>query len=84
MGQQQIRRLQEAIADSTVTDGVNLDEELYDDFSQMVRDHTSDVLSTHEEGTFQRLLWSQQETASSLKNSKSMHWHPLIINGAYT
>ena len=77
MGQQQIRQLQEAIADSTVTDGVNLDEELHDDFSQMVRDHTKDVLSIHE-GTFQRLFWSQQETASSLKNSKSMRWHPLI------
>jgi len=79
MGQQQIRRLQEALADATREDGIGLDEELHNDFSQLVKDHAKDVLSAHEEGTFQRLFWSQQQTACSLKNSKSMHWHPLVI-----
>ena len=56
-----------------------MDEELHDDFTQLIKEHSDDVLSAHEEGTFQRLFWSQQQTASSLKKSKSMCWHPLII-----
>ena len=79
MCKQQIRRLQEAIADSTATDGVNLDEELHNDFSQLVKSHTNDVHSSHEEGTFQRLFWTEQQTANSFKNCKSIRWHPLII-----
>ena len=79
IGQQQIKRLQGALADTTGTDGVDLDEAFHDDFTQLIKDHSKDVESTFEEGTFQRLFWSQQQTASSLKNSKSMRWHPLII-----
>ena len=71
--------MQEAIDDSTTTDGVNLDEELHGDLLQLVNTHTQDVHLSHKEGTFQRLFWDQQQTASSLKNSKSMRWHPLII-----
>ena len=79
MCKQQIRRLQEAIADSAVTDAVNLDEELHNDFSQLVKSHTNDVHSSHKERTFQRLFWTQTQTANSFKNCKSIHWHPLII-----
>ena len=77
--QPQIRRLQEAIVVSTGVDGVTLDDELQNDFLQLAKDHTKDVLSNQEEGTFQRLFWSQQQTAGSLKNDKSMQWHLLII-----
>ena len=62
MCKQQIRRLQKAIADSTATDGVNLDEELQNDFSQLVKSHTNDVHSSHKEGTFQRLLDSTTDS----------------------
>jgi len=43
---------QQAISKLTDTDGVDLDKELHDDFSQVVKDHTKDVLSSHEKGTF--------------------------------
>jgi len=77
--QQQIKRLQEALADATGTDGMDLDEELHNDLIQLIKDHSKDVESTFDEGTFQRLFWSQQQTANSLQNSKSMRWHLLII-----
>ena len=79
MCQQQIRRLHETIADSTATDGVYLDEELHGDVLQLMNDNTKDVHCSHKEGTFQRLFWDQQRTASSLKNNKSMRWHLLFI-----
>jgi len=37
MGQQEIRRLQEALADATGMDGECLDEELHDDFTQLIK-----------------------------------------------
>ena len=79
MLEQQTRRLQEVIADSTATDGVYLDKELNSDVVQLMNDSTKEVHSFHKEGTFQRIFWDQQQTANSLKNSKSMHWHPLFI-----
>lgn len=77
--QQQLRRLQDAIAESTDTHGVLLDQELQADISELMKTHTEDVYSAHEEGSFQRLFWEQQNKANSLGNSKSMRWHPLII-----
>ena len=51
--QQQLRRLQDAIAESSETHGVLLDEELQADISELMKNHTEDVQSVHEEGTFQ-------------------------------
>ena len=79
MFMQQLRRLGDAISESTATDGIILDEEMYDDISQLMKDHTKDIHSNYEEGTFQRLFWDQQNTANSLGSNKSMRWHPLII-----
>ena len=81
MCQQQIRRLCERIDESTAADGICLDEEMHSDFLYLMNDTTKEVHSSHEEGTFQRLFWDQQRTASSLKNSKSMRWHPPFIVG---
>ena len=63
----------------TATDGVCLDEELNDDAVQLLNDSTKEVESVHKEGTFQCIFWDQQRTANSLKNGKSMRWHPLFI-----
>jgi len=56
-----------------------LDEALHGDVSQMMKEYTKDIYSTYEEGTFQCLVWEQQNLANSLGSSKSMRWHPLII-----
>ena len=79
MCQQQVRRLCERNDESTATEGVCLDEELHSDFLQVMNDNNKEIHSSHEEGTFQRLFWDQQRTASSLRNGKSMRWHPLLI-----
>ena len=79
MFMQRLRRLEDAISESTTTDGIILDEGLHDDISQLMKDNTEDVHSRYEEGTFQHLFWNQQNTANSLGSSKSMRWHPLII-----
>ena len=74
-----IRRLCEKLDELTAAEGVCLDEELHSDFLQVMNDNTKEVHSSQEEGTFQWLFWDQHHTASSLKSSKSMRWHPLLI-----
>jgi len=79
MGQQEIRRLQEALADATGMDGVSLDEELHDDFKQLIKEHSKmhNLLMRRE--LSRDYFWAQQQIASSLKNSKLICWHLLII-----
>lgn len=43
--QQEIRKLQEALTDATSTDGVSLDKELHDDFTQLINDYSKNVRS---------------------------------------
>ena len=74
-----IARLEQKIKLAANTDGVNLDASLYDDIKTIATENTKEVYSSFSEGTFQRLFWEQQQKASSLKNSKSMKWHPLFI-----
>ena len=37
------------------------------------------VAATHAHDFFQYIFWEQQRKASSLKDARSMKWHPLMI-----
>lgn len=74
-----ITRLEKRIADFTDEDGEHLDDELHDDMNRMIADATEQVHHSYEPHTFQHLFWEQQRKAGSLKDSRSMKWHPLFI-----
>ena len=74
-----IARFKKRISDATARDGVELDGELSNDLKAIMAANTQQVHSTYPEGSFQRLFWDQQQTALSLKDSRSMKWHPLVI-----
>jgi len=47
---------------------------------QLIVDEEKDAIhSKYPENSFQRLFWEQQEKALTLKNARSMRWHPLFI-----
>jgi len=79
MCKQQIRRLQEAISNSTATDGVNLA-----DFSQLMKSHTNDVYSAREEGTFQRLFWLSSRWLILSRTANQCTGTHLSLNGVCT
>ena len=64
---------------SVATSSVDVDEDLDKDIRDMVDESRDRVRDDYPEGSFQRVFWDQQEKAASLKNSKSMRWHPLFI-----
>ena len=74
-----IERLRLKIAESSESSGVVVDQEMHDNLKTMATEYTRKVHESCSEDSFKRLFWDQQHKASSLKNSKSMSWHPLFI-----
>ena len=74
-----IMRLKRKISEAACEGGITLDEELHNDMKALVDSNTKQVHSLHPEGTFECIFWDQQKKVSSLKNAKSMRWHPVFI-----
>jgi len=75
----QIGRLKEKIVSAVERDGVIVDPDLHEDLKDMVATSRNEVHKLYPEGSFERLFWEEQEKAMSLKDSKSMRWHPVFI-----
>ena len=72
-------RLQEAVSQSIEKESLPLSNEDSADVRAMMERHSAKVLSECDEDTFQHIFWKQQLRAMTLKNKRSMRWHPLII-----
>jgi len=68
----QIKRLEERINHVVDENGVQLENDLYDDLRQLAIDGTEQVNCLHQPDSFQYVFWNQQFKASSLKDSRSM------------
>lgn len=71
-----IERLKPELSDSS---GVVVDQEIHDNLKIMVTEYTQTVHESYPEDSFKCFFWDQQQKASSIKVSKSLHWHPLFI-----
>ena len=71
-----VTRLKQKISKITEEQRIQLDEV----YMQLIVDEEKDAIhSKYPENSFQRLFWEQQEKALTLKNARSMRWHPLFI-----
>ena len=78
IGSHQIKRLEESINRVANENGMQ-EVDLHDDLRQLALDGIEQVNRLHQPDSFQYLFWNQQFKASSLKDSRSMKWHPLFI-----
>ena len=76
---QQLQRVKQRITQVVEQEGVTVDEEAHSDFKSIIKENTAKVAEAFPPGSFQQLFWEQQQQASSLKDSRSMRWHPLMI-----
>ena len=67
------------ISQDAASASVNINQELDQDVRLTIAENDYNVTQEHTEGTFQRVIWEQQKKAASLKDSRSMKWHPLFI-----
>ena len=72
---QKISGLTHAIRNNIKEHGICADEETYN----IVKEAMEKEMCPFAKDSPQFLLWEQQKLQSSLKNSKAMSWHPLII-----
>ncbi len=75
----QISRLNAKIENLGKARGEPVDDELHSDLRIIMGENNEKVCKEFPGGSFQRLLWDEQMKAASLKNAKSMRWHPLVI-----
>lgn len=61
------------------SEGVHVSAELNSDLKSLLETYSSSVLTNHGKDSFETIFWQQQLSASSMKNKKSIRWHPLII-----
>ncbi len=72
-------RLHDAVAHSFNSGSLPLCSEVGADMKVLMEKYSAEVMSTCEEDSFKQIFWKQQLKSLSLKNRKSMRWHPLII-----
>jgi len=77
--QQNINRLNSQIKKLIEDNGTEVDDDLNKALVDIVEDKSPFVASSYEEGSFPRIFWELQQRASSLKDMRSMQWHPLMI-----
>lgn len=75
----QLERMKARISQSIEENGIEVDDEVHDHLVSIAQENAENVLATCPEDSFRRIFWEQQRKAASLKNSKSMKWHPLMI-----
>lgn len=77
--EKEIKRLKENIAKLMDEKSVAVDEPLHQDLTQIMEDHTHEVVAQFPEDSFQRLFWNQQLQSVRVKDSRQIRWHPMII-----
>ena len=72
----QLERLKKKVQE-VCKSGVSLDEEMHEYLKASLEDNCNKVTACT--GSFQKIFWDQQQQAASVKNAKSMKWHPIMI-----
>ena len=73
---QQKHRLKEIIDASK---SVTISKELNDSLVDTMNNYSKEINKDYPEQTFPHLFWQQQMQAASVKDSRAMKWHPLMI-----
>ena len=76
---QQLERVKQRISQVIEKDGIVVDEATHSDLKTIVNESAKKATDLFPDGSFQQLFWEQQQQASSVKDSRSMRWHPLMI-----
>ena len=59
--------------------GIDLDECLHDNLSQIIMEKISDIQANYDKESFQRLFWEQQLQATKAKSPTPYRWHLMMV-----
>ena len=77
--EKEVSKLQAKIKKLTQEQGESVDEALHGDLESIMKENNDEIAKAYPEGSFSRLFWEEQKHAASVKDSRAMRWHPLII-----
>ena len=77
--QQAIDHLRDQVKKLIDKNAKEVEDDLDEALVEIVREKSPFIASRYEEGSFARVFWDAQQKAASVKNTKSMRWHPLMI-----
>ena len=77
--EQQIQSLRKKVDDMIQEEGVEVDRTMHNDLLTIMNKHGSSSSEDSSDNKFREIFWQQQLKAASLKNSRSMRWHPAVI-----
>ena len=77
--EKKVCRLEERIRLSKEINGIDLDEGLHDDLSQIIMEKTGEIQAKYDKESFQRLFWEQQLQAIKAKSPTQYRWHPMMV-----
>ena len=75
--ERQIQSLRKKVSDLIQEEGVKVDDGMHNDLLTIMKKHGPSNNDTSDK--FRDIFWKQQLKAASLKDSRSMRWHPAII-----
>ena len=81
--QQQIKFLEQKLEQEIEQHGVKVDPDLHEDLVATMSEQQFNVFEQYPPGSFLRLFWEQQYSASQLKSSCGMKWEPAMIRFNY-
>ena len=74
--ERRIQSLQKKVSDLIEEEGVKVDAGMHNDLLTIMKKHGP---SNDDSDKFKDIFWQQQLKAATLKDSRSMRWHPAII-----
>ena len=78
-GQQKVNRLQQKLDAVVEKRAIQVDPDLHDDLSAIVKEKTLQIKHNYPPGSFQHVFWEQQKLAMEKSDSRSMRWEPAMI-----
>ena len=76
--ERKVENLKKKIEASTKIKRITVDDDLHQDLSTIMEEHTPTIHEQFPEGSFKRLFWEQQREALKC-GSRQMRWHPTMI-----
>ena len=76
---QHVERLKKKIEVLNEVQGVTMDSVTHDDLQAIAKENTTGIHEKYPPNSFQRLFWDQQQQAGSVRDARSMRWHPLMV-----
>lgn len=74
-----ISLLEERVKYLTEVAGIEVDDDINHDLSDIMDEMTEEVHKKFPENSFERVFWNQQLQAKSLKDAHQIRWHPAMI-----